>query len=92
MLKELEQQEKEILEQLQVVRKAIHEEKLRLTEQQFGVRVGSIVKDRKGVEHKVTKVNPSYGKPWLEGNPKKKDGTFGIAQRNIYSDWDLVSA
>lgn len=93
MLKELEQQEKQLLESLNDVREAITKEKLRLAEKDFGVRVGSIVKDRKGVEHKVTCVNVKYsGTPWLEGNPKKKDGTFGTAHRNIYSDWTLVSA
>lgn len=93
MLKQLEQQEKELLAQLDTVREAITKEKLRISEQEFGVRVGSIVKDRKGVEHKVTLVNAKYsGRPWLEGNPKKKDGTFGTARRNIYSDWTLVSA
>jgi hypothetical protein len=93
MLKALEQQEKELIECLNVVRKEINEEKLRLAEQEYGVRVGSIVKDSKGVEHKVIFVNVRYGdKPWLEGNPKKKDGKFGTARRNIYTDWSLVSS
>ena len=93
MLKNLEKQEKDLLENLAIVRKEITTEKLRLAEQEFGVRIGSIVKDRSGVEHKVTHVSVKYsGKPWLEGNPKKKDGTFGTARRNIYGDWQLVSA
>ena len=93
MLKKLELQEKELCERLSVVRDAINKEKLRLAEQEFGVKVGSIVKDSKGIEHQVTLVVATYsGKPWLEGNPKKKDGTFGTARRNIFSGWTLVSA
>ena len=73
------------------MRDLITKEKLKISEQKFGVRVGSIVKNRQGVEHKVTNVNTSYsGKPWIEGNQKKKDGTFGTARRNLYSDWTLV--
>jgi len=93
MLKELEQQEKDLLAKLNAVRESITEEKTRLAEHKFGVRVGSIVKDRKGIEHKVTQVDTRYydGSPWLVGNPKKKDGTFGIAQRNLYSCWTLLT-
>lgn len=92
MLKELEQQEKELLESLGKVRCSIRNEKWRIAEQDFGVRIGSIIKDRNGVVYRVIEVSTRFdGKPWLVGNPKKKDGSFGIAQRNIYSDWELVS-
>ena len=91
MLKELERQENELLTRLGKVRELITKEKLRISEQQFGVRIGSIVKTRQGIEHKVTEVNVNFGgKPWIEGNPKKKDGTFGTARRNLCSDWTLV--
>lgn len=92
MLKELIQQEDELSKKLGEVRRAITEEKTRLAEEQFGVSVGSIVSDRQGNEYRVTRImTMCSGKPWLEGNPKKKDGTFGVARRNIYSDWNLVS-
>ena len=91
MLEELEQQERELCEKLAIVRKAMKTEKLLIAEHRFGVRIGSIVKDRKGVEHRVTGIHPSnFSKPWLEGNPKKKDGSFGVAVRHLYSNWDMV--
>lgn len=91
LLKELNKNQNELEEKLGVVRKKIHEEKLRISEEHFGVRVGSIVSNSKGVEFLVTTVDTRLsGKPWLKGNQKKKDGTFGNAIRNIYSDWTLL--
>ena len=92
-LAELKLQEEELSSKLNEVRREITKEKLRLAEQEFGVRIGSVVKDKKGIEYKVTCVKTNFsGKPWLEGNPKKKDGTFGIAHRNIYGNWTLISS
>jgi hypothetical protein len=93
LLKELNKKQNELEEKLVSVRKEIHEEKLRISENRFGVRVGSIVSNNKGVEFLVTQVDTRWsGKPWLKGNQKKKDGTFGTASRNIYSDWTLLEA
>lgn len=63
-----------------------------LAELKFGVKVGSIViKD--GVKHRVTHVKPSWcDKPWVRGNPMKKDGTYGTADRSLYTYWELVPA
>lgn len=57
----------------------------------YGVTVGSIVEHR-GIQHRVTSIDARWGdgKPWLEGNPMKKNGTFGIAIRHLYSDWEKV--
>ena len=45
--------------------------------------------DSKGLEYRVTQVDPGvYKRPWLRGNPKKKNGEFGITERHIYS-WVL---
>lgn len=60
----------------------------------FGVRVGSVVEDPEGRRYRVVKIDRWWGddeKPWLVGNPTKKDGTFGKAERNIY-DWTLVES
>ena len=93
MLKELEAQEKALQEQLRNIRQEIETVKLQEVEAEFGVKVGSIVL-YKGVEHKVVAVSPMSwgGSPWLSGNPKKKDGSFGTAARNLYSNWTLVAA
>ena len=64
--------------------------KLDLAKRDFGVEVGSVVL-HKGKEHKVTKVETCWDrKPWLAGNPKRKDGTFGTAWRNLFEDWEAV--
>tara|TARA_R110000868_G_scaffold92457_6_gene256632 strand:- start:3596 stop:3877 length:282 start_codon:yes stop_codon:yes gene_type:complete len=71
----------------------LSEAKNRLREAEIAaapVKVGDIVSCC-GVEHRVTEVIPSYSKVWVKGNPKKKDGTWGIAVRALYSDWQLVS-
>lgn len=30
-------------------------------------------------------------RPWVTANPKKKDGTWGVAVRSIYDDWEIVT-
>ena len=57
-----------------------------------GYVVGMIV-HFKGAEYRVSQFDPSprclmnNGKPWAKGNPKKKDGTFGKAERHLFGDW-----
>jgi hypothetical protein len=53
-----------------------------------GVAVGSVVLYR-GVEHRVTHIQDSFGaeKPWLRGKQKRKDGTFGTRSVHLYDDW-----
>jgi hypothetical protein len=59
---------------------------------EFGVIVGSIVTGRDGLEYRVTSISPAWKTPWLKGNPRKKDGTWGIAERHLYGDWKVSSA
>ena len=93
MLHDLEREEKELCIRLINVRKKIMVEKLRLVKEKYGISVGSTVFDIKGKEHKVADIDVSilYGKPWVKGNPKLKNGTFGIATRNLYSEWKAVT-
>lgn len=83
--------EAELETELSKVRAAINAEKLQLIELEHGVRVGSTVVDKKGVEYLVTRVDACWSPPWLEGNPRRKDGSFGTASRNLYSDWKLLT-
>jgi len=94
MLEDLEKQSRELREKLSRVEKAIDAEKLRLTEEKYGVHIGSVVVDHKGVEHKVMKIDAHWfpDRPWLEGHPKKKDGIFSKAQRHVYGNWELVDS
>jgi hypothetical protein len=60
----------------------------------FGVKVGDIVKQPgTGILYKIKRFRHGtgkYDKPWVVGNPRKKDGTFSIKEINIYSDWVVV--
>ena len=51
------------------------------------VNVGQIVRSR-GKEYRVAEIsNPEYG--WIVGNPRKADGTWGIAKRNLFSNYEI---
>lgn len=54
------------------------------------VQVGDVVVSRRWGLVRVTRVDVSWDTPWVRGNPKKKDGTFGKVERALYSDWELV--
>jgi len=69
-----------------------------------GVAVGDIVRKKSGrvtaariaptgdgMLFRVTRIDPwESGGAWVTGNPKKKDGTFGKSERNLFSDWERV--
>jgi hypothetical protein len=62
---------------------------------QWGINIGDIVVDKKGVESKVCEIKPSwfsersqtFTKPWLKGLRKKKDGEYGVKEYSLYDDW-----
>jgi hypothetical protein len=56
----------------------------------FGVEVGSVV-SYENVEYRVVAISFNYLKPWIVGNPRKKNGEWSKAERNLFSDWKLVS-
>lgn len=91
-LKDIERKSQSLRDQLSNL--SVQEQKLTLrgVELKHGITVGSIVVYR-GVEHRVTKIETHWGieRPWLEGNPKRKDGIFGTAHRNLYGDWTKAS-
>lgn len=93
MIKELELKEKQLIEQLSDIRHQIRDERERIAFEKYGVGIGCVVKDQKGIEYKVVAITcfNSQGKPWLEGMKKNKNGEFGGARRNLYWEWELVS-
>lgn len=46
----------------------------------------------KGEEYRVVEVLPKSwgGKEWVIGNPKKQDGTWGIARRHLYDRYEML--
>jgi hypothetical protein len=90
-LEELAEEKRVLSNKLHEVDHQIFNEKLRIVREKFGVYIGATVKGHDGKLYKVTSIEPSWTiKPWLCGNPQKKDSTFGTAIRNIYGDWVVI--
>lgn len=87
-IKELEACERSLREELADVRKRLHDAKVA----ESGVAVGDIVRRKDGVIGRVCRVDATFTTAWVTVNPKKKDGTFGIAERNWFSDWARVES
>lgn len=81
---------KRLIELLTTEREGLRTAQREIARLKHGVEVGTIVKYR-NVLHRVTGVTEGYGKPWATGNPMRKDGSYGTAERNLYSDWEIVS-
>lgn len=75
---------------------------LRVAEEDWGVREGSVVRSAEGAEYLVATVNPrppldpdspyfqeQWPKPWVVGRPRRKDGEWSKAERHLFTDWDL---
>ena len=90
-LKDIERKSQSLRDQLGNLNQQQRELILRGIELKHGVTVGSVVLYR-GIEHKVTRVETRWGidRPWLEGNPKRKDGSFRTAHRNLFGNWTTV--
>ena len=91
MLVDLLDQQRQLQDELSKVGIAIYNARLLEAKDKYGVEIGGIVSCR-GKEYRVVEIDTSWGRPWLTGNPRLKDGTFGKANRNLFSDWEVVSA
>lgn len=62
-----------------------------LYQQKAGISIGDIVRHN-GLEVKVTEIKNAglFGKPWVVGVLKKKNGEWGNASRHCYSDWEKL--
>lgn len=82
---ELQQKVERLRHELVSAEADLHEARVALT----GIKPGDVVHYR-GTEHRVTYVKPMYGdqKPWLHGNRKSKDGTYGRREVHMYTDWE----
>jgi hypothetical protein len=52
-----------------------------------GLAIGDIVV-RAGQRYRVVDIDPMFTKPWVSGNPKRKNGTFGTSVRHLYDNWE----
>jgi hypothetical protein len=64
----------------------------------WDVKPGVIVKDQHGTPYRVTHVDirqwgatweRATDRPWVTGNPMRRDGTFGRGERRLYEHWTL---
>ena len=84
-------------------KRKIWDHQIQMIQEKLGVAVGTVVlyKGREfkvtsvnskfggGTEHEITSDIPSFHKPWLNGVPRKKDGTWSAREQCLYSDWKL---
>lgn len=55
-----------------------------------GVSLGDIVLSG-GKRYRVSSIDPEWSKAWLKGNPERKDGTFGVAERLLFENWERAA-
>ena len=92
-IEQLKAEEEKAVEALRDIRALVREEELDICFKTHGLRIGTIVKDNKGKEYKVTQLESlNWGKPWVNGNLKKKDGTWGKNNNHIYGEWTVIEA
>jgi len=55
------------------------------------VKVGDVVRSKRDqAEYQVIEIsNPKWG--WAVGVPKRKDGTWGTARRNLYDNFEPIN-
>lgn len=91
-LEELGSEEKTLEKQLDANRVKHRALTLRAIELRFGLRIGSVVRDKAGKLYLVTNIIPSFtGKPWLRGKFKKNNGDWSVPERELFDDWELVA-
>jgi len=78
-----------LLEDRRRLNAEISAQELLLIKAKWGLYEGMIVK-RRGLEYQVVEISDKYGKPWLAGHPRRKDGSFGTVVRNLYNEWEMV--
>lgn len=79
-----------VSKRLHVLQAELHAAKEAEAIKRYGVAVGDIVMYR-GKRHRVTVLEPSISSLWLRGNPERKDGTFGTADRHLYNGWTKIA-
>lgn len=81
---------------LENLRRTLMVQKIKFAKAKFGIEVGSVVKPTgkrwTGLFRVSQIMSQDYGKerkPWVMGNPLRKDGEFGKKEVHLFSDWEL---
>jgi len=91
-LTELKLEKERLINQLDLIEQKIKEEKERLIFNEHGIKVGTLVKNNKGMIFKVTNIHTEYeigGKPWVDGCKQLKDGSFGKMAQQLFYYYEL---
>lgn len=86
-------QRADLWEQERAVTKKIKEAKLQYEKSQSGIEIGCVVKDKKGNIYKVAEMefwDMDMGVHTIKAYPKKKDGSFSTATRNLWKFQDGI--
>ena len=92
-LEELQTEDRRLRKLVSDIDLEMTKENLKLIKDEWGVEVGSIVRDDKLGECKVFEVRSlsNWGRPWVYANPRRKDGSWSKNKRTLYGDWELVT-
>ena len=91
LLEELESKEKVLRQELSVIKAQIRQTKLEIIKEKYKCSIGTIVIYNSKL-YKISFIDTTWfpGKPWVKGYQKKKDGSWGIGERDLYSEWELA--
>ncbi len=57
--------------------------------EKYDIKIGCMVKHR-GIPYRVVGIEPTHGKPGLNGIRKKKNGGDYAVSQMLFSDWELI--
>ena len=95
----LETEEKSVATRLTELRKRKLDVGLEVVRLLYGVEPGTVVMDRNRKQYRVVRVDhvnaafslshpdDMYARPWLKVTMLKKDGTWSVVERTMYSEW-----
>lgn len=93
-IEDLERKVQSLRDQLSAASKSLRKAKLDACPVKIGdiVRYKGVNSKKNGQLYKVTGIDTDWGleRPWLTGSPKGKDGSWGRANRNLYTEWEPV--
>ncbi len=84
--------EERIRNELRDIKVAVRSATLKVIKDRYALEAGTVVMHN-GHEYRVTHISTKWkNKPWLEGNIKKKDGTWGTQKRNLFDEWEVIKS
>lgn len=54
-----------------------------------GIAIGDVV-EKNGKHYRVCEIDVEWTTPWVKGNLRLKDGSWGVGVHNVFGDWRKV--